>query len=226
MSLVFNRIVFFLVPAVMPFIFFAAEHSLSSEKIHFFYSEFGPAEIFQEIILFICLFLSIYMFRKMRTADSNWLKIWIGLAALASFYVAFEEISWGQTFFKWQTPDSWARINGQEETNIHNASQLFNSVPRTLLEIAVLVGGIFIPLLSKYKPSILPSKFSVIYPDQKVLFAGVVTLVVKLLEQTKGWFDVQVFYRKSEVMETFLYYFVFLYLIDLFLKWKRDGRLV
>lgn len=225
MNSILYRVLFFLVPALLPFAFFAAEHSMGAEQIHFFYSEFGPVEIFQETILFICLFFSVYIFRKLKSDENKWLKAWIGLAALASFYVAFEEISWGQTFFNWQTPEEWARINGQEETNIHNTSQLFNSVPRTLLEIAVLVGGVIIPLFLKFKPSKLPAIFSAIYPGSVVLFAGVVTLIVKLLEQTKGWFGVQVFYRKSEVMETFLYYFVFLYLIDLFLKWKREGRL-
>ena len=221
----FYRILFFLVPALLPFAFFAAEHGLPDSKVPYFYSEFGPVEIFQEVILFICLFLSVYILRKLRKEESKWLKIWMCLASVACFYVAFEEISWGQTFFQWQTPEGWARINGQEETNIHNSSQLFNSVPRSLLEIAVLVGGVIIPSRMKFAPSKLPVKFAAIYPSQRIAFAGVITLIVKLLEQSKNWFGVQVFYRKSEVMETFLYYFVFLYLISLFLKWRNENRL-
>lgn len=37
------------------------------------------------------------------------------------FFLCFgEEISWGQRFFGWATPDAWAGINAQKETNIHN----------------------------------------------------------------------------------------------------------
>lgn len=38
-------------------------------------------------------------------------------------------------------------------------------------------------------------------------------------------FDHSIFLRKSEVMETALFYFVFVYLITLALKWRQEGRL-
>jgi preprotein translocase subunit SecG len=42
------------------------------------------------------------------------------------FFVAFgEEISWGQHFFKHQTPEWLAEINGQNETNFHNVNKKF-----------------------------------------------------------------------------------------------------
>ena len=44
----------------------------------------------------------------------------LGLAALGCFLIAMEEISWGQTFFGWNTPASIKEINLQNETNIHN----------------------------------------------------------------------------------------------------------
>ena len=45
--------------------------------------------------------------------------IFLGLALL--FFVAFgEEISWGQRIFGWSTPESLAKVNYQQETNIHN----------------------------------------------------------------------------------------------------------
>jgi hypothetical protein len=39
---------------------------------------------------------------------------------LLLFFVAMEEISWGQTLFGFATPEGWARINHQHETSIHN----------------------------------------------------------------------------------------------------------
>lgn len=40
--------------------------------------------------------------------------------AFGVLFVAGEEISWGQRVFGWETPDSLADINHQNETNIHN----------------------------------------------------------------------------------------------------------
>jgi hypothetical protein len=44
-------------------------------------------------------------------------------------------MSWGQHFFKWDTPSLFSEINDQNETNIHNTSNLFNQLPRNLLLI-------------------------------------------------------------------------------------------
>jgi hypothetical protein len=42
------------------------------------------------------------------------------LLALGAFFVAGEEISWGQRIFGWGTPATLDEINHQGETNIHN----------------------------------------------------------------------------------------------------------
>ncbi|PHR59826.1 MAG: hypothetical protein COA47_08545 [Robiginitomaculum sp.] len=45
--------------------------------------------------------------------------LFLGLA-LVSFFVAGEELSWGQWVFYWGTPDILTEINRQQETNLHN----------------------------------------------------------------------------------------------------------
>jgi hypothetical protein len=42
------------------------------------------------------------------------------LLALSAFFVAGEEISWGQRIFGWSTPEALGSINHQDETNVHN----------------------------------------------------------------------------------------------------------
>jgi hypothetical protein len=42
------------------------------------------------------------------------------LCALGLFFVGMEEVNWGQTLLGFQTPSSWAAINYQNETSIHN----------------------------------------------------------------------------------------------------------
>lgn len=40
--------------------------------------------------------------------------------AFGCFFVAGEEIAWGQWFFGFETPEAWASINLQQETTLHN----------------------------------------------------------------------------------------------------------
>lgn len=141
-----------------------------------------------------------------------WLKLWFGIAALCSFYVAGEEVSWGQWIFYWDTPEHWAAINDQQETNLHNTSAWFDQKPQIVLQIGVLVGGIIIPLLKKFKPSALPERFIAIYGDYRLLPTALIALGLKLTDTICDAFDLSFFYRISEVLELYLFYFVALYL--------------
>ena len=209
-------------PLLLPVLFFGAEAVLGDEGKVKFYSEFG-IELVQEALLFVCLFLNVFILVRLRRTENRWLFIWVALTAFACFYIAFEEISWGQKFFGWASPE-WAMNSTQKESNIHNHSQLFNRVPRTILEIGILVAGLIIPALMRWSPKKLPEKFSPIYPFQSIAVIGVLSLIIKILEQFPGWFDIKIFYRKSEVMEMFMYYFIFLYLVSIAQKWKLEGR--
>src|SRR5439155_11526423 len=67
------------------------------------------------------------------------------LVAAGAFVVAGEEISWGQRFLGFVTPDALKDINHQGESNIHNISSLqrvFN-----LGEMLVGLYGFAVPLL-------------------------------------------------------------------------------
>ena len=75
-------------------------------------------------------------------------QIWVYLLILAAgcFYIAGEEMSWGQHFFGWATPEGWAEMNRQQETNLHNVSSWFNHKPRLVLNIAVFVASVIVPI--------------------------------------------------------------------------------
>ncbi len=218
-----NTILFCAIPLLLPVLFFGAEYILPYDRKIFFYSEFG-IELVQETLLFVCLFLSLWIFIKLKPSENIWLRIWMGLCTLACFYISFEEISWGQKFFGWASPE-WAMNSTQKETNIHNHSQLFNRVPRTILEIGILVGGVVIPAMMKWAPAKLPQKFEAIYPFKSIAVIGILSVAIKLLEQFPGWFDIKIFYRKSEVIELFMYDFIFLYLVSIAQKWTFEDRL-
>ena len=50
----------------------------------------------------------------------------ITIKILALIYFLGEEISWGQHFFNWESPGFFENKNNQQETNLHNISNLFN----------------------------------------------------------------------------------------------------
>ncbi len=73
--------------------------------------------------------------------------------AACAFYFAGEEIDWGQVWFHWKTPEQWAAVNYQQETSLHNIEGLsiLNNIPRFLLLIITIVGGIILPLLPTFR---------------------------------------------------------------------------
>lgn len=48
------------------------------------------------------------------------LSLWFGVLAAAFFFIAGEEISWGQQAIGFATPKGYEQINTQSETNLHN----------------------------------------------------------------------------------------------------------
>ena len=73
------------------------------------------------------------------------------LGGLAALYFAGEEASWGQHFFGFQTPQSVAEGNFQKEFNLHNSNGvmrgLFDNVPRQLMLLGTIAGGIVLPFV-------------------------------------------------------------------------------
>lgn len=71
--------------------------------------------------------------------------VWLGL--LVAFFVLCcgEEISWGQHYFGFATPESMSKINVQNETNLHN---MMGYLADHLFILGVLVYGAILPTLA------------------------------------------------------------------------------
>jgi len=140
---------------------------------------------------------------------------WVVLGLLGSIYMAGEEISWGQQYFHWLTPEDWQSVNDQGETNLHNTSAWLDQKPRTLLEIGVIVGGIVIPLLALWRPAIRQGRFAIFLPALSCLPVAVICEAVKVSGrlQSHGVVDWQLFENASEVQELYISLFILLYLV-------------
>ncbi len=73
--------------------------------------------------------------------------------AIAFVFGMLEEISWGQRLFGWPTPESLASINEQDETTLHNITEL-KTVFRTLIfwgSTLALMGAILRAILHHHR---------------------------------------------------------------------------
>lgn len=203
------------VPILMGIAQIILENVVSPDLLAELHSETGPHEFIEFLFIFAAFLVAVFTIIKMNK-QNKYLIVWVGLAAICCLYVAGEEISWGQHLLKWSTPEYWAQINDQHETNFHNTSSWLDQKPRLLLLLGVVVGGLIMPFLQKFKPGFLPKKFEIIYPPACLgvisAFALMVNLGDKISEAIQG---VGIMARSSEVEELYLFYFVLLYLIIL-----------
>lgn len=176
-------------------------------------SEKGPHEFLQALVLACGLSVALSALIRMSPVRHPGLAAWIGLAAVCQFYVAGEEISWGQHLFGWATPEFWSAINDQSETNLHNTSDWLDQKPRALLMIGVIGGGLLVPPVMARWPEFVPSRFRVLMPTAQFAPVAGIVLMVRLSSLLRDAFEVRLFERASEVSELGMYYFVFLYMI-------------
>lgn len=205
----FDKILWLWVPLIFLAVQFGLEASFSTETLSAMHSENGPHETLQSFLMLAAFVTALMAMIKIDWRAQPWLGLWVGLAAVCCLYVGGEEVSWGQHFLNWSTPEYWAAINDQNETNLHNTSSWLDQKPRLILLIGVVTGGLIIPLLRKRQPGLLPEKYAVIYPPASFGVMAVMTLVVHLLDKA----DIGTFVRGSEVVELYLYYFVLMYMI-------------
>jgi hypothetical protein len=87
------------------------------------------------------------------------------LAALSCLYIAGEEICWGQVIFGWQEPELVSATNREGEFSLHNEFGMLERLPRALLEIGVVVGGLIIPAWCTLAPRWRASRIALFLPS-------------------------------------------------------------
>lgn len=167
--------------------------------------------------------LALWLLKRPAVRARRLLLIVVLVAAVACFYIAGEEHSWGQHFFNWQTPDYWADLNRQQETNLHNVTDLFDKKPRLLLELGTLIGGLLIPLAAQFNPWIRRNRWSLFLPASAMFPVALGALLFKSFHFIEKHFAITMpLDRPAEATESFLYLFILFYLIILA---RRVGEL-
>ncbi len=136
------------------------------------WKESGLVEYLQVFFLLITIFFILLFIKKEYFKLKSLEKLLIFFYFLGVNYYFFEEISWGQHIFGWQSSDFFLEINSQDETNIHNASTLFNELPRNLLFVWCALTFLWIGKIS-FKNKFL-QKF--VFPNIKLKYISYLIL--------------------------------------------------
>ena len=153
-------------------------------------------------------------------------RVWMVLVTLGCIYFAGEELSWGQHLFGWGTPAYIEAVNDQEETNLHNISSWFDQKPRLLLELWVLVGGVFFPIycwLRQGFPHDHRAEAYWFWPGVECLPSAVLAILVRLPERIKTLFEIEQLPLELRFSEPQEYYFALFLLLYLASVLRRMG---
>lgn len=180
-------------------------------------SEQGLLELSHIVIPAIACVVALRSLRLPEIGARRWLTAWFAVLALGSLYIAGEEASWGQHILAWTTPEAWQQINDQNETNLHNISSWLDQKPRLLLELAVLIGGIALPLIALARPSLRQVPLAYLMPPLLCLPSAVLAEIGRLPERVGPALGLGngPFGRASEIQELYFYIFILLYVVVL-----------
>lgn len=191
----------------------------------YLYGEDGWIEILTVAFLLIAILFGMLFLLLHKMPGHGWMRWWMVLLIAGSLYFAGEEASWGQHVFGWETSEYWQTFNDQGETNLHNTSPLFDQVPRTLLSIAALVGGVLVPVyffLAKRRLS-RASAYYWLWPTYECIPAALFSVLVSWHEKIYKILDIEIpvvlDVRAGEVKESFLALFIMIYVVSI---WYRS----
>jgi hypothetical protein len=128
------------------------------------------------------------------TARTLWIRhgpragLWfVGVGILCLSFLG-EEISWGQHWFGWEPTAYFAEHNRQGEMNVHNLNIHLGRVVKTILTLAIVVGGMLVPLWQRSAPPNHSLK-RWLFPTMVCVPAASFVFGVRLVERLKTWFD-------------------------------------
>ena len=175
---------------------------------------YGILELLQFVIMLFALAIAVGLLFKPFVRRRPFLFTVTIVSALSCLYIAGEEMSWGQHFFHWSTPEYWAMVNRQGETNLHNTYAVFEKWPRAILEIGIFIGGLLVPLAAAFDPRVRVNRLSLFLPPAALVPIAITVFAFKYLDvaHQKGYLP-SLLQRPSETIELYLYFFILAYLI-------------
>lgn len=191
--------------------------------------ETGLIEFLTPLALIPGVVLGILALRRWQWLPNFFSRLWVAMVTLGAFYMAGEEVSWGQWLFYWDTPEHWAAINDQNETNLHNTSAWLDQKPRLLLELWALIGAIRIWVLDARGKKTDPGTTAYwFWPGRPLAWTGLLSALVMMPERVKDWWGIRLptpfDIRVTETQELVLGFFLSFFLASVWLRLRsRSG---
>lgn len=91
-----------------------------------------------------------YAYQLFKEKENPLFVLFFAIFSIGLIFIGMEEISWGQQFLGFATPESFAVINEQKETTLHNINGMSGN--SEYLRLLYGIGGAFGVLLLAFKP--------------------------------------------------------------------------
>ena len=153
-------------------------------------SEAGLIENATAILLIFATIMSLRVGFKLFKCVESMYSMWFFGVALVCFGFAGEELSWGQHWIGWDSPEYFAENNRQGETNFHNFNIHFGRVVKSILTLAIVIGGLIMPLRHSgdlVRATPIRHFLFFITPTRVCIPAAAFVLGVRLIERLKTW---------------------------------------
>lgn len=124
------------------------EKLFNTETLIFINREDGVLENVTAIAFFICSLISLFIAIRFSKADMV-VKILMVVYSIGFFFLAGEEISWGQRIFGFETNGFLAEANVQNETNLHN---IFGYAADHFAILTIFIYGSILPFICRIFP--------------------------------------------------------------------------
>tara|TARA_B100000787_G_scaffold146337_1_gene116893 strand:- start:470 stop:1237 length:768 start_codon:yes stop_codon:yes gene_type:complete len=150
------------------------DNTICSKYFYNFWNESGFIENLQASFLIVAI---IILVRIAHRSKKKLVQTFLALKSVALIYYLGEELSWGQHYFDFTTPELLIEINHQKETNLHNISNIFDQLPRTLVLIWCSLTFLIINFLEK-KIYINFTFKKLLIPSNKLIFISLILIII------------------------------------------------
>lgn len=141
----------FLLPFLLLVFLMIIQHNYAHEIFNKLKKEDG---LFEYLTFAAYLIGSGFSLAILKNIWSKWRSSWMSwpllfgflVVAVVFFFIAGEEISWGQRIFNIATPQDYAAVNTQQEITIHNHNDVINYVYYAYLYLSLLISLAWLPV--------------------------------------------------------------------------------
>ena len=189
--------------------------------------EFGFVENLTAAFLLVAIITGVLVFRQRHYYPFPEFKIFILLFIAGCIYFAGEELSWGQHYLGWETPESIAAINKQNETNLHNIHKIFGAYPKIFLEWTIYLTGVFcmVRIYRGSAPYHSVSHWQFWYlPTYVVIVTSILAFMYRVVDRIENWFHLDFLIDPDEMHECLLATFLLLYILSVYRRLKLHSK--